>query len=255
MKKLVTIVVGAVLSLAPGVALGQQWSGTYQPAMPARTPSSIDNIGEAQQLVFGVDRVMGISFDRATVERGSGASSVESTYKSTNIFLLGTTSMQGIFVPSTNIPRLALDYFPTDGFSIGGSVFFMSSSMSRDLDPDPGNSSGDVGTFTTWGIHPRVGYAYPFDETFSIWPRAGITYFKITLEDEDGNEDSIGGLDLTGELMLGISPMSHFAILLGPFADIGLSGTDESNPKGGPSSEDDATFTSFGLAVSIVGYY
>jgi hypothetical protein len=252
MKKLSALFLGSALTLASGAALAQQqWGGTYQPAMPAPRSSGIDNLGEEQQFVFGVDRVMGVSWDRATQEPDGG----ETTSKATNVNLFATSGNQSLLVPTTNFPRLALDFFVTEGVSLGGSFFFMSSSLSQEQDPDPNNVSGDVGTLTTWGISPRVGYAYAIDETFSIWPRLGITYMNTNFEDDDGNEQNLNALELTAEVMFGISPFSHFAILIGPFLDLGLSGNAKSKPNVGDSSEVDTKLTSFGLAVSIVGYY
>jgi len=54
--------------------------------------------------------------------------------------------------------------------------------------------------------------------------------------------------------MLGISPISNFAILVGPYLDLGLSGTAKQEV-GSTSQEADLKATSYGLAVSILGYY
>lgn len=246
MKKAALLLLGTGLSLLSSEALAQaQWQGSYSPSMPTRS-SSIDNLGEEMQFVFGVDRVMGVSWDRATISPDVGG---EITQKATTVALFGSAA--GGDVPTTNIPRLALDFFVTEGISIGGSFIFISKSGESETDA----GSSDLDSNTTWAIHPRVGYAYPFDETLSIWPRAGITYFSSSTELAAGGEANASGFDLTGEVMLGISPMSHFAILVGPYLDLGLSGTVENVPATGPSTESDATLTSFGLAVSVVGYY
>jgi hypothetical protein len=256
MKKVFALLFGTSLTLLSGAAFGQSsWSGSYQPAMPAPRDSGLDNLGEEMQVVFGVDRVMGISFDRHKLEPDGGGSRTD---KATNVSLFGSYPGAGgdDAVATTNSPRLALDFFVTEGFSIGGSFFVMSTSVSRDVEPDPaGTASGDVGSGVIWGIHPRIGYAMAFDETFSIWPRAGITYWKAAWEDDDGNESNLNGLALTGEVMLGISPFSHFAMLVGPYVDLGVSGTAEDKPSSGPATDVDSTLTSFGLAVSIVAYY
>ena len=253
MKKACALLIGTSLSLVGSAAMAQaQWQGSYSPTAPPVRSSGIDNLGEEMQFVFGVDRVMGISWDRLTLESDVGGTTVTQTTKTTNISLFGSGGGQ-----TTNIPRLALDFFVTEGISIGGSLVYLHRSISQELDPDPGNASGDVGSGSLFAIHPRVGYAYPFDETFSIWPRLGITYFSYTEEVIDVSETTTSGFDLTGEVMLGISPMSNFAILIGPYLDLGLSGTQETTDlsPGGATTELDSTLTSFGLAVSIVGYY
>lgn len=253
MKKAAALLLGTGLSLVSGAAMAQaQWGGTYQPAMPPPRSSSVDNIGEEMQFVFGVDRVMGFSWDRATFTPDGGSDTI---LKSTNVSLFGSaaggTSAGALSAPTTNIPRLALDYFVVEGVSIGGSFIFLSSSAEQEDDA----GTADIGTRTTWAIHPRVGYAYAFDETFSIWPRLGVTYLSSSFE-SDATETSFSAFDLTGELMLGISPIENFAFLIGPYLDLGLSGSGESTDLSTNNTlEADTKLTSFGLAVSVLGYY
>jgi hypothetical protein len=248
MKKAAALLLGTGLSLVSGAALAQQqWGGTYQPAMPPARSSSIDNLGEEMQFVFGVDRVMGVSWDSQTVEPEGGPETVN---KATTVALFGTGG-QG-----TNVPRLALDYFVIEGLSLGGSFVYIHRSTEIETDGD----AVDGPSSSTVLLHPRVGYAYAFDETFSIWPRLGITWFQSSSESTDPisgdtSTTTLSGLDLTGEVMLGISPIENFAFLVGPYLDLGLSGTQEFEPASGPSSEADSTLTGFGLAVSVVGYY
>jgi hypothetical protein len=104
-------------------------------------------------------------------------------------------------------------------------------------------------------LNPRVGYAYAFDDTFAIWPRAGIGWASGSSESGDGEtEGSLSSLQLTIEGNLVVSPFEHFAIVGGPFLDLGLSGSVESE-SGGESEELDQKFTSFGLSVGIAGYF
>ncbi len=252
MKKALTALVGTALFAFSGAAFAQQqWSGSYSPTMPSRS-SGLDNIGEEMQFVFGVDRVMGVAFDRKTITPPSPQK--ETTYKSTTIALFGMQAAE-----SGMLPRLGLDYFVVESVSVGGSLLYIHQSTSAESD---GNSQ-DGDTTSTFGISPRVGYAMQFDETFSFWPRAGITYVSRSTETPadpanpgSGSTDKFSGLDLTIEGMFGISPFSHFAILVGPYLDLGLSGTHSVEPDTGTAPPDeDAKITSYGLTTSIVGYY
>jgi hypothetical protein len=256
MKTAITSLCGLGLLLVSGVAQAQQpygggWSGSYQPAPVARS-SGLDNIGEEAQITFGVDRVMGIAFDRATISPDQGG---DITYKATNIALFGNPGGGGQ-APSMMIPRLSLDYFVAEGISVGGSLLYFT--QSTETETDAGSADGP--TTSTFAISPRVGYAMAFDETFSLWPRAGITYFSSKSESDSAtgtgtDTRTVSGLDLTVEAMVGISPIENFAILVGPYVDLGLSGTAKDEPAGGTSSEADAKLTSYGLAVGILGYY
>jgi hypothetical protein len=249
------------LSLAPLPAQAQSaWSSP-----------TLDNLGEQGQIVFGVDRVMGISWDSIEEEDEqvdfdpvTGRTTrvkVTETWKTTRLRLFGSSAFGNPFIPSTNVPRLAVDFFVAEGLSLGGSFSYVSDALTRER---TGRGGGTDVTIRSILFHPRLGYAAPIDETFSIWPRAGVTYVSVTIEDDDGDESSIRTWAVTGELMFGISPMSHFAILVGPFVDYGFGGEVEqertiSGGAGAPSVTETVTedikMRTYGLAVSIVGYY
>lgn len=256
MKTALTALLGTGIFLVSGIAAAQQagWSGTYQPAPPPMRSSSIDNIGEEAQMTFGVDRVMGLAFDRAKIEGETGGSSYTITDKSTTVALLGMTGATSTGM----VPRLALDFFVVESISVGGSLVYVSQTGETEQESAGTTTTSDNPTISTFVIAPRVGYAMQFDETFSIWPRAGITYFNQKTETTGATggdtTETYSGLDLTLEGMLGISPISNFAILVGPYLDLGLSGTAKQE-SGGTSQEADLKATSYGLAVSILGYY
>lgn len=251
MKKAITSLVGLGIFLASGAALAQQpygggWSGSYSPTAPPPRSSSLDNIGEEGQITFGVDRVMGVAFDTQTISPDQGG---DIKNKSTTVALFGNDGGTGM------IPRLSLDYFVVESISVGGSFLYIS--RSTETETDAGSADGP--TTSTFGIAPRVGYAMAFDETFSIWPRAGITYYSSKTETPatgGGNDttDTTSGLDLTVEVPVGISPMEHFAILVGPYVDFGLSGEVEQD-NGTTSQKADQKTTSYGLTVGMLGYF
>lgn len=253
MKKAITSLCGLGIFLVSGLAAAQQqygggYSGSYSPA-PMPRPSGVDNIGEEAQITFGVDRVMGVAFDRAVISATGG----DVTNKATNVALFGNPGGASE-APSLMIPRLSLDYFVVESVSVGGSLLYFSQSTEQETPA----GSGDGPTTTTFAIAPRVGYAMAFDETFSIWPRAGITYFSSKSEQETTagtNTTTFSGLDLTVEVPLGISPIENFAILVGPYVDFGLSGTAKNEPPTGSGTEEDVKVTSYGLTVGILGYY
>ncbi len=257
MKKALSMLTFSAVVATSGSALAQaqgQWGGTYQPQMPRRS-TSIDNLGEEMQFVFGVDGVMGVDIIRDKTERSAGGQTVETTQKSSQISLFGG----GAAV----LPRLALDYFVTEGISVGGSFIFISRSGEIETSGGGQSQTQDGGSQQLLAIHPRVGYAFPFDETFSIWPRLGFLYTSTANTPGDpvgggtaGPDTTDTATDVTLEAMVGISPFSHFAILVGPYLYLGLGGKDESPAATGNGvDEDDRTLTLYGLTTSIVGYY
>ncbi|MCC6898813.1 MAG: hypothetical protein IT377_07545, partial [Polyangiaceae bacterium] len=150
------------------------------------------------------------------------------------------------------------DFFVVESVSIGGSLMYFTSSSEVETDACSSYCPHTI----TFVISPRVGYAMAFDETFSLWPRAGITYLssktETTTTGATGSSTStstFSGMALTVEAMVGISPIENFAILAGPYVDYGLSGTVKDEPASGSSTETDAKVTSYGLTVGILGYY
>jgi hypothetical protein len=264
MNKAISALVGTGTLLVTSLAAAQYgggggWQGSYTPTAPPPRSSGLDNLGAEGQVVIGVDRVMGVSFDsfKADVPAGGGKT-VETKGKSTTFALFGNAAggSAGASGPSGTalIPRLALDYFVMEGLSVGGSFMYMSTSTSSEVD----GKSNDGPTTSAILFHPRVGYAMAFDETFSFWPRLGVTYLssKTTVPQTSGSDHELKwhGFEVTAEANLGISPFSNFAFLIGPFLEFPLSGSYEAcQPDCGDSV--DTKLTSYGLSASVVGYF
>jgi len=234
--------------------------------MPQRA-SDVDNIGNAGQIVFGVERVTGVFFDRDKTDWQAGGVDREETQSTTTFGLFGMNaapSDSGLPTPSS-VPRLALDYLVTDGFSLGGSLAFISHSADLDSVVGGNESSTDAGTLTMFYVNPRLGYAFPFDETFGLWPRLGVAFASRHAEAEVVDPDdpltrvtfesTITNWQFTVDAMLIISPFSHFAILAGPYLDLGLGGSSESTIGSAAPDERNANLLSFGLSIAIAGYY
>jgi hypothetical protein len=233
-----------------------QTSGNMSGYMPTR--HHVDNVGaEDGQFVFGFDRVTGLYFDRQKISYAGGN---EDTYKSTSLNLLGVDASS----PS-QLPRFALDYVIASGFTAGidlalatRSLSLSSDSAQQSIQPPTARPKG-----TTFLGGLRAGYAYPFDETFGVWPRAGLSY--ATSSADIDITDAMSGttttlkqrshyFDLDLEALLVLSPVEHTAIMAGPFLDLGLGGK-YSTTVAGVEDKRNASLTSFGLIVNAVGYY
>jgi hypothetical protein len=205
----------------------------------------IENIGNAGQFVIGAERITGVFFDKVKTEPEGGGEVSDST---TSIALLGNAGGDG---PSS-VPRLGFDYLVTDGLSVGGS--FVVFSQSGETEPDGGDSV-DTPSLTSIYFNPRVGYAYAIDDTFGIWPRAGIGFLTFSGDEGEGGADVSGNsFQLTLEGNVVVSPFEHFAFIGGPFLDLGLSGSVEREDDG-ETAEADRKYTSYGLAIGIAGYF
>lgn len=267
-KSLIATVVPALLSVTSLAAAqygGQAQYGTttggsasgWSPTLPPNNTGNVDNIGSEQQFVFGVDRVMGVGFENRSVDSADGKTTTDTS--GTALGLLAPTTLTGL-----GTPRFALDFFVIDGLSLGAGLGYFS--LSSEVESKSGAVTSKTDGPTTHGLifAPRVGYAIAFDDTFGVWPRAGLTILSggtsQTYTDGTGAEKSIdlsmSATNLTLEAPVFISPIEHVAILVGPFWDVPLGGSTDS-PKGADGSTEslDTTIRSIGLTAGFVGYY
>lgn len=204
--------------------------------------------GEEGQLALGAERLMGFSHSRHSSEDDFGKRS--STYN--NLTLLANP-MAG-FITAYSIPRVAFDYFPTQGFSVGGAISYTRVGVSSEVEPTMGESTDSSSTLSLFMFSPRVGYAAMFNDSVGIWPRAGITYLKTsTSDDDDGSESQASALALSIEAPLLFTPVENVAITLGPTIDYGLSASGEdTDSEGNTTEDDDNPAHEFGVQAGIV---
>jgi hypothetical protein len=242
--------------------------GNYQGQIagpPAYQPKKVENIGQSGQFVFGVERITGLFFDTQTIKYTDEETNQEHEhkFKATTIGVLGVDSGS----PSA-LPRFALDYVVASGFTVGASVVLSTRGLSIEgsggqQPPTPHTASADG--HTLFGA-ARVGYAYPFDSTFAVWPRAGLSYASSTSEvtgrDPTTGESTgtfeyrVGFGNVNLELLGALSPIKHIVLLAGPYLDLGLGGGySVFDGSGTEIDKRSANLTSFGLLVHAAGYY
>ncbi|HEX6764451.1 MAG TPA: hypothetical protein VF103_03215 [Polyangiaceae bacterium] len=254
---------------AQGVQAQGQWNGTTGTGnvsgVPVYTPKKIENIGQRGQFIFGVERITGLFFDSQKITYTDPATKkeYEHTFKVTSIGLFGVDSGS----PSA-MPRFALDYVVASGFTVGASVMLSTRGLSLEgtggQKPNPPYTAQSDGLTLFGGA--RAGYAYAFDSTFAIWPRAGLSYATSSSEVTGTNPttgESTGTFeyrtrfgDLNLELLGAISPIKHIVVLAGPYVDVGLGGGySVFDSAGAEIDKRGANLTSFGLLVHAAGYY
>lgn len=270
MKHIITTLTAAAFVFGATTASADSWSGSYSPAVPKRK-SGLDNVGgDDGQFVFGVERATGLFFDRDNTSWERSGISTDETISTTTFGLFGMSASPAATGPTpSSLPRLALDYVIAQGITAGGSLIYVRhgadvSTTNEGTGADP-DSEQDLGSISTFVINPRVGYAFPFDETFALWPRAGIAYASRSASYTEPAappdpaieyEESRTSWQLTLDAMLVVSPFKHFYILGGPYLDLGLGGSfDQSASDGTPTDERNAKLTSFGLSIGLGGYY
>ena len=212
--------------------------------------------------VLSAERLMGLYLDQPSTS-GQATGSQDITETTTNQTVhFGFFGNQGGTVSS--IPRLALDHFLSDQLSVGGSFVFASQSRTQTQKSDNAGavteSEQNLGSTRTLLVHPRVGLAFPFGDTWGLWARGGVQIGFVTdqrrvVDEFDPSLESVVSTDtftvsaaLDG--MFWFSPVKNVAFLGGPYLDLGLLGS--FSPEVGDGS--DARQTSFGLALGLAVY-
>jgi hypothetical protein len=227
-------------------------------------PKSVDNVGEEGQFIFSIERITGLFIDKQSFEYTTEGEDYEHRVSSTTFGLLGVHSDS----PSA-IPRFALDYVVFGGLTVGAT--FMLSTRSFSVDGRAGLAPATTPAAAPDGLTllggGRAGFAYAFDETFGIWPRAGLSYATTSADSEIVNPvegESIGKfesethfLQANLELLLAVSPVEHIVLFAGPYLDLGLAGGYSLQQEGesGDLDRRDAHLTSYGVLVHAGGYY
>ncbi|MDP9035293.1 MAG: hypothetical protein M3O50_10840 [Myxococcota bacterium] len=103
----------------------------------------------------------------------------------------------------------ALDYFVVPNVSIGGTLV---------LGYDSNNKA------TTVGIAGRVGYEIVLSDTWSFWPRAGLTLTSVSVPAPNSGGGSGLALDVFAPFL--VHPAEHFFFGLGPGFHQDIAGND-----------------------------
>lgn len=237
---------------------------TIEPTTPPPPPA--DDAGASDQmfqkrgrLVLGASRLMGLAVwkERAVVSGDTGDD--ETTDSGTDISLLfapGAPSDLTRVVRPSSVPRITLDYFVSDGISLGGFAGYASRSGEHEDAPAGGTSSTeDLPTARLVMLGGRGGYFHPLSDKTGLWVFAGLSY--VSTNSKVG-EDELGVsafyVNLEADLALRIAGQTH--VLVGGFFDGTLSGS-VSRKQGGTESSagiayGELTFgATAGLAVGL----
>ncbi len=282
----VGLLTGLVIGTGAESALAQPAPGVAPPASPAAPPpppgaaeppedsragptapdggpgdgSRRENLGNRLQFAISAERMMGVSAERLEYDT---APQDTTTYKEVFVSVLGSSPGGSESFGLT--PRLAFDFFPVTGFGFGAGIGLVASSGKVEDSSLYGASTEDLPKGLGVVFNPRLGYAAAFNDIVAIWPRAGLTVTTLKLKYGDvdgGDEITISSVAVTLEALLALSPVDHFAILLGPFADIGVGGQTKYQPGAGSDyygyyggdDENDLQVTSVGITVGISGF-
>ena len=155
-------------------------------------------------------------------------------------------------------PRVAFDVFAIDGLSLGGFLGLGTLSTESEISTDMMSSTQEGPSAFAAVVGVRLGYAFMFNDLIGLWPHAGVSYFNLSLEQDDGDGVDTDGTALSLDAMLLLTPVEHFGFALGPVVDIGLSGgTEVTNTIGNVTltTDSDNTITNLGVQANLVGWF
>lgn len=184
-------------------------------------PAAAAPLGADGQLTISAENIMSLSFAKVSGEDSSS----ESIYYA----LLGNPSFNTPF----DVPRLGVDFFAGEAFSLGAAVGY------AHLSPDGGEGEN------AFLIHPRVGWNMRMSDSLAFWLRGGLTYYNV------GNDDfGFSGLALDASGLFMLQPTEHWAAGVGPVVDVGLTGDHTIQ-----GTDTDARLTSFGATACLTAWF
>jgi hypothetical protein len=226
--------------------------------------------GAAGQAILSADRLFGVHFWSVKSDQNAmgAAPASTTTLSGTDIDLLwGTSSGGGNAIGAGSadvyqIPRLAFDYVFGPGITVGGALGYLHRSGSLSTTTNNTTVSRDQPSANGFLVSPRGGYALELTPLLAIWLRAGISYFSLS--DESTNmagttttKHNLHGFSLGLDPQLVITPVMHVGFMVGPIADIPLSGNFNTEQTGmmNTSVDNTAKVANYGVSAGVLVYF
>jgi hypothetical protein len=218
----------------------------------AASPAYAANPVEHGKFMISAERLFGLSFTHETIATNNGDRSTNQTQFSL-LYSSGATSVH-------MTPRLAFDFLPIDGLTLGGAVGVGTGKLDSSRTNNAGATVDTEGPTTTWFvISPRVGYALGLSQLAGLWLRGGVTYYYANSDFPGGNTSTrTTGLSFDLDPTLVLSPLEHLGFTLGFQINLPLTGSTTSETKVGgvtASTSVDHTIRNIGLVVGMVGVF
>ncbi len=220
------------------------------------------NVPAEGNFVFGAERMFGFYSYHGSMDGTDNNVPYTAKQSGTQLSLLwGENGVggDGLGANPDAIPRIGFDYMLTDLISLGGSLGYYTSGGQNKIEPSVGAAvSADTPSINGFAVAPRVGFMVPITNGVAFWPRVGFSYYHFGTTTKDppnpDHENNISLEQINGEFMFWLSPIEHFGFLVGPIVDLGVGGSIESKA-GGLSVSNNASWTNYGVAAGLGGYF
>ncbi|MFZ5895341.1 MAG: hypothetical protein ACOY0T_30075 [Myxococcota bacterium] len=220
----------------------------------AREACAQERFGSAGSFAVSAERLMGFVYARTSSE----VLGVTTTRSNTTLTFLNSASFDSAMSgPTTNYSsaRIAFDFFPINGLSLGGSIGLYHVSSSVEQEANGLSQEEDLGSGLGFIFTPRIGYAVMFTPKVGLWPRGGVSYASVHAESPGGSELTASGVAITLESPFVIAPVPHVAFLVGPSLDLGVGGSTETQGAGGTTVSRDRTGTDIGVHGGMTAFF
>jgi hypothetical protein len=223
--------------------------------------------GTAGQAILSADRLFGVhAWSVKSEQNAMGAAPASTnTLSGTDIDLLWGTGSGVTAAGSANIyqiPRLAFDYVFGPGITVGGALGYLHRSGSLSTTMNNTTVSRDQPSANGFLVSPRGGYALELTPLLAIWLRAGISYFSLSDESTNNagtttTKHNLHGFSLGLDPQLVITPVAHAGFMVGPIADIPLSGNFNTQQTGMMNTSVDNTVkvANYGVSAGVLVYF
>jgi hypothetical protein len=234
---MVGFVVGAALVCTPTIARAEK-----------ERPVAMGTV------IVGVERLMGVALETTTEDSGSMSRRTDHV----SVALLG----QGRLSPApgpTLAPRIGADVAIGYDITLGASGLYQRTSGETESTAVSTLQSIEEGEPTIqWVVvNPRVGFLRELSSPFALWPRAGVTYQRITVKQSPERtrpvteKTTFSLTQLSLEMLFVFTPFEGGAVLAGPVADIGLGGETVVSLGGNEASPEDFGYDGWGLVSGL----
>jgi hypothetical protein len=202
-------------------------------------------------VMVSAERLFGLSFSHESTATGNG----DVSQNNTNFTLLYSAAST---VHMT--PRVAIDFAPIDGLTVGGAIGFGVGNLGGERTRNNATTTTDGPTSTWVVLSPRAGYVLGLSSLAKLWLRGGFTYFWQNT-DFPGTPDTssrLTGLSLDLEPTLLLAAFDHLGFTASVLVNLPLTGSITSEISAGgatTSTSVDHTIRNVGLVAGMVGSF
>ncbi len=204
------------------------------------------DLGKQGDLSVAAERLSGLSTGTISVDPDGPVEEADFDFVSFRVLTsdaVGSGPLETTLLPVFSFPRIGIDYFLAEQISLGGSLGLVTTSW----DDDGGNSANA----TTFLLALRVGYWLPLNDTFSLWPRGGLSFVTASQTDEDGDREvstTLPALSLEAPLMIALGPAF---LQVAATLDLSFAGSAETRQDGETVNEFDVSAFELGLQAGL----